>query len=352
MIICGDLNAKNVNLGCNNNNNNGNLLEDLLLNTNLLKVNNEKHTFHRISDNSYDTLDWCLLSHNLYEYFISFQVLNKNLVDSDHYPIQINMQFDKNEVQIQELNNNNAKNKFNYNKANWSNFRKDLEQVSLNHISSLTIDELNEFLINEIAKARDKNIPKHNSIKNKILPEYIVNLIKQRKVLKSMIKNKKIPIETVKKLKSEYNLIKKTITEEINALENSKWNDFIKKIGKNPTSCAPFWKRINLHKTKQTSIKTLLYEDKAYHTNSQKANLFADIMATTFDLTSKNDTETGENSIKRLKEKLKNNKDKSIETKDLITKEDLEKSIKDLNKKTRNFHPTSRLHYSTFLTVH
>ena len=51
IIICGDLNAKNVNLGCKNNNSNGTLLEDLLLNTNLLVVNNADHTLlQKISD--------------------------------------------------------------------------------------------------------------------------------------------------------------------------------------------------------------------------------------------------------------------------------------------------------------
>ena len=96
--------------------------------------------------------------------------------------------------------------------------------MSLDHIDSLTIDQLNEFLINEITKARDKNVPEFNTNKtSKILPDYVVNMIKQRKFLKSMIKNKKIPMETLKKLKTEYNLIKKIITAEINVLENSKW---------------------------------------------------------------------------------------------------------------------------------
>ncbi len=109
IIICCDLNAKNVNLGCNYSNSNGSLLEDLLLNTNLLEVNNAEPTYHRLSDNSSDILDWCLVSNNIHEDLKSFEVLHGSLLDSDHYPIQIEMKFNENNVKIQELNNNNGK---------------------------------------------------------------------------------------------------------------------------------------------------------------------------------------------------------------------------------------------------
>ena len=119
----------------------------------------------------------------MHEAFKSFKVLQENLVDSDHNPIQIELQFNKKEVQFQELNNNNGKKKFNYKKANWSNFSKYLEKVSLKHIDFLSLDQLNYFLTSKITKAIEKNIPEFNL--TKLLPEYVVNLIKQRKLLKS-----------------------------------------------------------------------------------------------------------------------------------------------------------------------
>ena len=337
IIICGDLNAKNVNLGCKNNNSNGTLLEDLLLNTNLLVVNNADHTYHRLNDNNSDILDWCLVSHNMHEAFKSFKVLHENLVDSDHYPIQIELQFNKKEVQFQELNNDNGKKKFNYKKANWSNFSKDLEIVSLDHIDFLSLDQLNYFLTNELTKAIEKNIPEYNlSNKTKLLPEYVVNMIKQRKLLKSKIKNKKMTTEELRKTKSEYNFLKKLITEEINALENSKWKEFMKKIGKNPTSCAPFWRKINLHKSRQNSIKTLIYENKIFHSSAEKADLFADIMSATFNNNKSNDEEETETITKRLKERIEKYKKekKTEEIVDKITINELDKALSDLNNKT------------------
>ena len=44
----------------------------------------------------------------------------------------------------------------------------------------------------------------------------------------------------LRKRKSEYNSLKKLIEEEINALKNSKWKEFMKKNRENPYNRAPF----------------------------------------------------------------------------------------------------------------
>ena len=74
----------------------------------------------------------------------------------------------------------------------------------------------------------------------------------------------------------------KIIQEEIKANENLKWKRFIDRQGKHPTNSSPFWKRINFHKSRNNSIKTLNYTNKFYHTDLEKANLFADIQEQTF----------------------------------------------------------------------
>jgi hypothetical protein len=75
VILCGDLNTKSNNLGCKNNNSNGELLDDLIINSNYMTVNNKDATFYRINDNSRDILDWCLISNNMHKNFKSFEVL-------------------------------------------------------------------------------------------------------------------------------------------------------------------------------------------------------------------------------------------------------------------------------------
>jgi exonuclease III len=103
LIMCGDLNAKSTNLGCKNNNTNGVELEDLLINSNLIAVNNK------------DILDWCLISNSIFDKFNSFEVLQKNLVDSDHFPIQIEFQFTNSLNTNHNIINNSTKPQFNYN---------------------------------------------------------------------------------------------------------------------------------------------------------------------------------------------------------------------------------------------
>jgi hypothetical protein len=214
-------------------------------------------------------------------------------VDSDHFPIQIEFQLTNSLNTNHNITNNSTKPQFNYNKANWINFASDLEKVQIEKTNSLTIEQLNEFIINEILKSCEKNIPKYNpNNKCKELPQYKLDLIKHRKFLKSQInKHKRDSIENLNIIKTEYHLIKKIINEELSALKDSKWIKFINKLGNNPTSSSPFWKRINFHKNKnkQNTIKTLVHNNQVFHTNVDKANLFANILAEIFD--NKNETD-------------------------------------------------------------
>ena len=92
IIIVGDLNAKTTNLGCKNTNQNGLLLEELIIETNLMVVNNKDPTYYRIHDYGSDMLDWCLKTNNLHANITSFEVLNNN-IDSDHISFQVVLKF-------------------------------------------------------------------------------------------------------------------------------------------------------------------------------------------------------------------------------------------------------------------
>ena len=76
-----------------------------------------------MNDNSQDILDWCFISNKIYDELKSFKVLKNNPVDSDHYPIEVVLDLDNKEDQTQAHINNDYKKRFNYNKANWVNFR-------------------------------------------------------------------------------------------------------------------------------------------------------------------------------------------------------------------------------------
>lgn len=66
-IICGDLNTKSKIFGCKTTILNGSILEDIILESHLIVVNNRNPTYHRTHDNNLDILDWALVSNSLYD---------------------------------------------------------------------------------------------------------------------------------------------------------------------------------------------------------------------------------------------------------------------------------------------
>ena len=331
VVIVGDLNAQSSNLGCRNTNKNWELLEELLFDSKFLIVNDKTPTYHRMHDNSEEILDWCIISSSMHKNFVSFEVLKDNLVDSDHVPMQIKLSKVKNK-QATTIEKELSK-RYNLNKADWINFAKDLNDVKPQ--DKLSIDELNSFIIQEIIKACDKNIPIIKaSGSNKTLPQFLLDIITHRKTVKNLIKKNKDTTK-IQIMKKEYNLLTEIIRQEVSAIENNRWKKFLNKVGnKHPTSSSQFWKRINFHKPKQTSIKTLIFKNKMYHTDLEKANIFANILATTFSKEKSNDKTFGEAFDKIVEDKYKNiNNSDGKQVIRLITKTELEKVIKNTNNK-------------------
>ncbi len=269
------MNAKSEFMGCKATNINGKQLEDLLLESNLIIANNNQPTYYRVHDNSSDILDWALMSSNMYEKLTDFKVLDDNEVDSDHYPFKLTLNFEKNEPDLQ----NRTITSLNYNKANWPAFQNQLNNKSI-PTSNLTIDEINEQLVNAIKESIKRNIPKINikNTKSNPLPSYLVNMIKHKKKIKNKIKNSKSKNGLT--TWAEYNQKRSIINGELDAIENKKWMDFTNKVGKQPTSSAKFWPKIKGRK--ENGIKTLKYNNMIYHTAPGKANLFSSLLAETF----------------------------------------------------------------------
>ena len=134
-------------------------------------------------------------------------------------------------------------------------------------------------------------------------------------------------------LKREYNMIKEIISGELTALENSSRGKFLEKPGKHPTSSAPFWRKINYHKNKTNSIKSLLYNNSLYHSDGEKANLFAELLQKTF---SEEDNNKFDSKFKKsVEDKYTNlNKNAHNHVISLILKQELDDAIKNLKNKT------------------
>ena len=117
----------------------------------MIIINNKDPTFHRVSDNSCDILDWCIISNNLHQKFIDFKVLNNNLVDSDHLPLLVEFNFSKKTKVSEKIMSSTVK--LDYNKANWSGFENDLNIV--HPPPNTPIDELNRIIVESIISAKE-----------------------------------------------------------------------------------------------------------------------------------------------------------------------------------------------------
>jgi hypothetical protein len=147
------LNAKSELLACKSNNKNGEILEEIILNTNLIIINNKQPTYHRLHDNSTEILDWFLISDNMHDKLLEFKVLENSPLNSDHYPIQVKLNLNDNDLTCndttQVLNNNNIKPRYNFNKADWDGFQNSLQNTTIN-TNKRDIDELNNEITNAI----------------------------------------------------------------------------------------------------------------------------------------------------------------------------------------------------------
>lgn len=112
-------------------------------------------------------------------------------IDSDHYPIQLNLKLNKEQ---NDINTNTSSNdtQFDYGKANWNKFKKYLEQVDCNDIlNSNDINVINNFVVEKLKVAASISIPLKKENKTTVrLPKNVIKLIKiRRKIKKHMRKN-------------------------------------------------------------------------------------------------------------------------------------------------------------------
>jgi hypothetical protein len=117
----------------------------------------------------------------------------------------------------------------------------------------LNVEEINKFIVDSIINSADKTIPvyKVNYSHRKNLSNYIIELIKLRKKTKNFTKRDNDP-----NIKTRYNKLTALIREKIDAVKNNEWNEFIQKLGKNPTSTKPFWQKINNLRGNKTNKST------------------------------------------------------------------------------------------------
>jgi hypothetical protein len=280
-IICGDFNSKNTSFGCKVNNKNGTKLEEFILNSKALILNNKVDpTYYRTYNNYQEILDLFICSNSLFRLIDNFKVLNHKDLGSDHFPIKIEMRKDNVPSKIKKDYNTP---KFDYAKANWGKFKEYLNNKNLTEIlNSKNVDEINEFVIQNMIEAAEVSIPKKQKHTSNVrIPKYLLEIIKlRRRYKKALLKNYN---EIDKK---KYYDLSKIIKEELTVIKNRNWDKFSSNFSKNPTSSKIFWDRIKRIKTNNNDVSDkypkLILNGREYCEDIDKANLFGEILSKTF----------------------------------------------------------------------
>ena len=124
-----------------------------------------------------DILDYADVTSKLYNYIDSFKILVD--VGSDHLPIFFKFKCDIDKNNTSEITDQNL----NYNKANWSLFKRFLIKSASEIDTKISFNEFNKTVCEKILLAADKAIPKFSMITNKSpLQKFIINKIKKRRL--------------------------------------------------------------------------------------------------------------------------------------------------------------------------
>ena len=190
LLLLGDLNAKTPTVGCKTfDPKNGSVLDEILSsNLDLILLNDQSPTYFQFKSDYTEKLDLILCSALLANKVSSFNVLSNYKMTSDHAPIQCILKMKKNfrlESIIREP-------RFNFNKADWSLFSKNLDSLIEEDClrETIEIDEMDKIFTSFLANAAESSIPKFNNIHLKSYPGHILELIKSRRESRKA-KNKK-----------------------------------------------------------------------------------------------------------------------------------------------------------------
>jgi molybdopterin converting factor small subunit len=144
------------------------------------------------------------------------------------------------------------------------------------------------------------------------------------------------PEKNVKKT-YEFNIINRTIKEEIKAIKNQTWVKFSETFSHNPIQSKPFWKRIDEIKNngikKDDTYPILLFEKKEYREDIDKANLFGKLLRETF---TDNETKKYDQNFKKMVDEEIKSFTKEFESKneelECINMENINKFLKNMKK--------------------
>ena len=280
ILLVGDLNSKTPVVGCKSLDSSGRVLNNVLNDSNLTILNDLSPTYFRFASDYEEILDLLLATIQISVNLKSFKVLSEHMMDSDHAPLMCEIGFKgerhvlRNEILL----------RFNFNKANWLIFRSILfNKASLKYNADLedySVNDLNRVICNDILEAANTAIPKHSNNSVKTFARSILELIEKRRLARKNLKKNKNSTQC----KLEYNRLTGLIKKAIKNYTEKKWELFLGKLGPYPVSSRVFWKIINQTRSQKSTsaIPNLSLNNLFYKTDSEKADLFSNILENTF----------------------------------------------------------------------
>jgi len=284
-LVLGDLNAKSKFLNSQVTNNNGDALDEIILQTNSIILNNKDYTHFSFSGISESILDLAIGSSDFFDIFDEYKVLREWEMHSDHVPISVTLK-DTQVLNASENRNQMANAcKFNFKKAKWNVFREYLPTIIPPEIAD-NVESLNEFVTSSLYKAALQSIPQIKSKKGeKTLPECIFRIVKLRKKLqysRAKLKKKK---KSLLVISHRINKLTNLMRLNMEKLNNQNWNFFMEKFKNNPLNSKSVWDKINFIRRKKDSkdsIGVFKVGDKANASDEGRALIFVERLSATF----------------------------------------------------------------------
>ncbi|GFU08258.1 probable RNA-directed DNA polymerase from transposon X-element [Trichonephila clavipes] len=263
-ILCGDYNAHHKHWGCNDNNPSGQLIKNLIDNTDTDIV--APNTPTRFGYNSASTIDFAL-TRNLY--WVS-DIVSSPELSSDHNPIILNFQTS---IQFNFPTRNVS--------TNWERFRFHLADTPtfqpITAHSGEEIDEQVSTLTNQILTAYDNSSKQIHPNNNYYIDNDLRTLFKTRNRARKIYQYSRNPADK----KTTLNRIQNKIKRKIQAVTQKQWED---KLASLDTVDGSLWSTTKGFKKKRSPISALKGNTGIAYTDEEKAETLANSLESQFQL--------------------------------------------------------------------
>ncbi len=348
-LIAGDLNAHLTNYGADKCNEEGNLLNEILLETNAIIINNpNEKTYYKLREiegkdelERYEqTLDYILCSPSIANKVTKCGINCECDLRSDHYPIEVilNIKVDHKDNEIKQSN----RVIYNYERADWDAFSEAASKCANENIIS-NVEDKNEIfktIVSSLKAGVDSGIPtiKINKNGKMNLPPNVIALKKTRNYYQNKYrKSKKVNID----LRTKFYKAQNDYLSSLYKFKSEKWQKFLDNIQSKQLTSKPFWKKISKarNKRKQNSIPTLIHPTtkEEIADDLEKAQFFGQKLQKTFSTNDQDYNKTFDNThhekIKKWHDEFTNINSRVNQIED-ITYNELRKAINSLNNKT------------------